>query len=51
MDTVQKAAQMAQRKGAEDQEKEEKARVENELKNRLDFSKLIILKFRQRMIY
>lgn len=35
MDTVQKAAQQAQRKGQEEQEKEEKARVENELKNPL----------------
>jgi protein-disulfide isomerase len=35
MDTVQKAAQMAQRKSQEDAEKEEKARVENELKNPL----------------
>lgn len=35
MDVVQKAAQVAQRKGQEDAEKEEKARVENELANPL----------------
>lgn len=35
METVQKAAQQAQRKGQEEQEKEEKARVENEMKNPL----------------
>lgn len=35
MDTVQKAAQIAQRKSQEDAEKEERMRVENELKNPL----------------